>query len=47
MAIDFVGAFQTLEALGLTDLILPFLLIFAIVFAVLDRAKIFGEERGR
>ena len=47
MAIDFVGAFQRLEALGLTDLILPFLLIFAIVFAVLDRARIFGEERRR
>ena len=45
MAINFMGAFQRLEYMGLTDVLLPFLLIFAIVFAVLDRAKIFGAER--
>ena len=35
-----------LENLGLFDFILPFLLIFAVVFGVLSATKIFGENRG-
>lgn len=38
------GALYTLERLGLTDVILPFILVFTIVFAVLQKAKIFGAE---
>lgn len=45
MAFSFVDTFQRLENMGLSDIILPFLLIFSIVFAVLDRAKLFGEEK--
>ncbi len=34
------------EALGLFDFILPFLLIFAVVFGILSQMKIFNENRG-
>ena len=30
---------------GITDVLLPFLLVFTIVYAVLQKAKIFGEEK--
>ncbi|MFH1398717.1 MAG: hypothetical protein ABIG95_01240 [Candidatus Woesearchaeota archaeon] len=42
---NFVDVFTRLENMGLTDVLLPFLLIFAIIFAVFDRVKIFGEKR--
>lgn len=35
-------AFAQLEYLGLFDILLPFVLIFTIVFAVLNKAKLFG-----
>lgn len=34
-----------LEQYGLTDAILPFLLIFAVLFAILQRVKVFGEKK--
>jgi len=34
-----------LDNLGLTDILLPFLLIFVIVFAILQKTKVLGEER--
>ena len=46
-----VGGFQfqnivfTLENIGLRDLILPFILIFTILFAVLEKVKVFKEKR--
>lgn len=33
-----------LDSWGLTDVLLPFALIFAILFAILQKAKVFGEE---
>lgn len=33
-----------LESWGLTDAILPFVLIFTVIFAILQKAKIFGAE---
>lgn len=36
--------FEQLADWGLFDVILPFILIFTIVFAVLQKAKIFGEN---
>ena len=36
---------RSLERWGLMDVLLPFLLIFTIVFAVLEKSKILGEER--
>lgn len=42
--VDFQRAIYYLEMWGLTDVILPFMLIFAIVFATLAKAKVFGSE---
>src|SRR3989338_33112 len=36
---------RALERWGLMDVLLPFLLIFTIVFAVLEKSKILGEEK--
>ncbi|MCH7561741.1 MAG: hypothetical protein IIC67_10340 [Thaumarchaeota archaeon] len=36
---------RSLDSWGLTDVVLPFLLIFTIVFAVLEKSAIFGEEK--
>ena len=41
---SFVTVFQSLEALGLTDVLLPFILIFAVVFAILGTVNIFGKN---
>ena len=35
----------TLERWGVSDILLPFLLIFAIVFAILEMTKIFGADK--
>ncbi len=42
MANNFVDLFRTLESYGLTDALLPFLLIFTILFAMLQKTKILG-----
>lgn len=34
------------ESIGFFDIVLPFLLIFAIVFGILSYMKIFGDQRG-
>ena len=39
------GFFRSLENWGLTDVMLPFLLIFVIVYAVLQKTKILGETK--
>lgn len=36
---------RTLESWGIVDVLLPFLLIFTIIFAVLEKTKILGEEK--
>ncbi len=40
------GVFQTLIDWGFLDALLPFILIFTIIFAVLQRVKLFGEGTG-
>lgn len=42
---DFVRFFQDLEDLGMTDALLPFILIFTVVFATLQKSKILGEGK--
>ena len=44
---NFVELFETMESWGMLDVLLPFLLIFTVVFAVLQKAKIFGEDSKR
>jgi len=41
----FQNAIVQLEALGLTDVLLPFFLIFTIVFAILQRTEILGHDK--
>lgn len=44
----FQGMIYTLEQWGVIDVILPFILIFTIVFAVLEQTKILGgEDKGK
>ena len=44
-AYNLEGFVRILESWGLTDVMLPFLLIFVIIFAVLEKTKLFGEEK--
>jgi len=44
---NFVELFKVMESWGMLDVMLPFLLIFTVVFAVLQKAKIFGEDSKR
>ncbi|MBW2983879.1 hypothetical protein KY361_02090 [Candidatus Woesearchaeota archaeon] len=44
-AYNLEGFAKMLESWGLTDVMLPFLLIFVIIFAVLEKTKLFGEEK--
>lgn len=36
---------ETLESWGLTDVMLPFLLIFVVLFAILQKTRILGDEK--
>ncbi len=38
----FRGAIEFFQRLGIYDVVLPFLLIFTIVFAILEKTKVFG-----
>jgi len=44
---NFVELFKIMESWGMLDVLLPFLLIFTVVFAVLQKAKIFGADSKR
>lgn len=44
MAFDFEYAIYTLEDMGIVDVILPFIIIFTVVFAALQKSKILGKE---
>jgi len=37
--------FESLDHWGLTDVLLPFLLVFTIVFAVLEKTKVLGQDK--
>ena len=42
---DFVQFFRVLESYGLTDALLPFLLIFTVLFAMLQKTHIMGHGK--
>lgn len=44
---NFVELFEIMESWGMLDVMLPFLLIFTVVFAVLQKANIFGSDSKR
>lgn len=39
-----VNIFTLLERIGLVDVLLPFALVFAIVYGILERVKVFGKD---
>ena len=45
MAVNISTLFYDLQGSGFYEFLLPFLLVFAIVFAVLEKTKIFGEDK--
>ena len=42
-----VNAIQFFQSFGLFDVVLPFLLIFTIVFAILEKTMILGSDNGK
>lgn len=42
--VDFTGMIKTLEQMGVYEVIFPFLLIFTIMFAILQKIKLFGAD---
>lgn len=44
-ALQLEGLVRTLERWGLTDVMLPFLLIFVILYAILQKTRILGEGK--
>ena len=44
MASAFRNVIEFFEEIGLYDVVLPFLLVFTIVFAILEKTKVFGTE---
>ncbi|MEK6949152.1 MAG: hypothetical protein AABX34_02955 [Nanoarchaeota archaeon] len=45
MAVGFERFVGSLEKIGFVDVLLPFLLIFTVIFAVLEKTKILGEGK--
>ena len=44
MATQFREIINFFDNIGIFDVVLPFLLVFTIVFALLERTKVFGVE---
>ncbi len=42
---EFKSFFISLERIGFVDILLPFLLIFTIIFAVLEKSKVLGDGK--
>ncbi|RLE42758.1 hypothetical protein DRJ48_02830 [Candidatus Woesearchaeota archaeon] len=45
MASTFRGVIEFMNKIGLYDVVLPFLLVFVVVFGVLEKSKIFGTVK--
>jgi len=45
MAGGFRGVISLLDRIGVYDIVLPFLLVFTIVFAILEKTRIFGVDK--
>jgi len=39
------GFFQSLDKWGITDILLPFLLVFVLIFSVLEKTKVLGADK--
>ncbi|MFP4567427.1 MAG: hypothetical protein ACLFN8_00630 [Candidatus Woesearchaeota archaeon] len=47
MYLDFRGLMFNLQSAGVLDVLLPFILVFTLVFAVLQKTKILGEDENK
>lgn len=47
MATNFVEIIYTLKDYGVYEVVLPFLLMFTVIFAILEKTKLFGTEEGK
>jgi len=47
MAFDMKDSIVFMEDYGIYDVVLPFILVFTLVFAILEKIKIFGKESRR
>ena len=47
MYFDFRHMILNLEAMGVLDVLLPFILVFTLVFAVLQKTKILGQDKDK
>ena len=45
MASAFREVIEFFQDIGLYDVVLPFLLVFTIVFAILEKTRVFGTEK--
>jgi len=45
MASTFRGVIEFFVRLGIYDVVLPFLLVFTVVFAIMEKSKVFGTEK--
>ncbi len=45
MASPLYNSIQFLQSFGFFDIVLPFLLVFTVVFGILEKTKIFGKEK--
>ncbi len=43
--LDFRGVLELWRAAGLFDIVLPFILVFALIFAILEKSRILGHNR--
>lgn len=43
--VDFTSVFGQLQGMGVFEYLLPFLLIFTIIFAILEKLKILGKDK--
>lgn len=47
MALDINSVFGQLQSIGVYDFLLPFLLVFTIIFAVLEKTKLMGTDQNQ
>jgi hypothetical protein len=45
MALDFMNLLDYAESMGVFNILMPFLLVFAIVFAILEKINLFGSGK--
>ena len=47
MALDINSAFGQLQSIGVYDFLLPFLLVFTVIFAILEKTRLMGTDQNQ